>query len=183
MIFTETALAGAYFIDLQKHTDERGFFARSWCQQEFAAQGLAPCMVQGNVSYNLHTGTLRGLHYQTPPHSEVKVVRCTRGALYDVIVDLRPASATYKQWIGVELTADNYRMIYVPEGFAHGFLTLTDGTEATYLVSAFYTPGAERGLRYDDPAFTISWPLAVRVISEKDRLWPSFSEAGERIVA
>lgn len=174
MIFTETKLPGAYLIELQKRTDERGFFARTWCQQEFADHGLATCMVQGNLSYNKQVGTLRGLHYQMAPHGEVKVVRCSRGALYDVIVDLRPASPTYKEWIGVELTADNYRMLYVPEGFAHGFITLAPDTEATYQVSQFYTPGAEQGLCYGDPAFAIQWPAPVQVISEKDKHWADF---------
>jgi len=174
VIFTETKLPGAYLLELQKREDERGFFARTWCQQEFADHGLATDMVQGNVSYNRLPGTLRGLHYQAAPYREVKLVRCTRGALYDVIVDLRSASPTYKQWIGVELTGDNYRMLYVPEGFAHGFITLAPDTEATYQVSQFYTPGAEQGLRYDDPAFAIDWPAAVQVISAKDKQWADF---------
>ena len=174
MIFTETKLPGAYLLELQKREDERGFFARTWCQQEFANHDLVTDMVQGNVSYNRQAGTLRGLHYQAAPYREVKLVRCTRGALYDVIVDLRPTSPTYKAWIGVELTSDNYRMLYVPEGFAHGFITLAPDTEATYQVSQFYTPGAERGLRYDDPAFAIDWPAAVQVISAKDKQWADF---------
>jgi dTDP-4-dehydrorhamnose 3,5-epimerase len=174
MIFTETKLPGSYVLELQKLEDERGFFARSWCQQEFQAAGLVPCVVQANVSYNHKKGTLRGMHYQQPPHSETKLVRCTRGALYDVIVDVRPASPTFRQWVGVELTADNYKMLYVPEGFAHGFITLTDETEATYQVSQFYTPGAERGLRYNDPTFAIEWPLPVAVISKKDKNWGDF---------
>lgn len=176
MFFTETKLPGAYLLALQKREDERGFFARSWCQQEFADHDLVTCMVQGNVSYNRQAGTLRGLHYQVAPYGEVKVVRCTRGALYDVIVDLRVASPTYKEWLGVELTADNYQMLYVPAGFAHGFITLAPETEATYQVSQFYTPGAERGLRYDDPAFAIEWPTPVQVISDKDQSWPNFVE-------
>lgn len=176
MIFTETKLPGAYLLQLQKREDERGFFARSWCQQEFADHDLATCMVQGNVSYNKQAGTLRGLHYQAAPYGEVKLVRCTRGALYDVIVDLRAASPTYQQWLGVALTADNYQMLYVPAGFAHGFITLVPDTEATYQVSQVYTPGAERGLRYDDPTFAIAWPTPVQVISEKDKSWPNFGE-------
>jgi dTDP-4-dehydrorhamnose 3,5-epimerase len=175
MIFTETKLAGSYLLELEKMEDSRGFFARSWCQQEFEAHGLVPCVVQANVSYNIKKGTLRGLHYQAMPHAETKLVRCTRGALYDVIVDVRPDSPTYKQWFGVELTANNYKMLYVAEGFAHGFVTLTDDTEATYQVSHFYTPGAERGLRYNDPAFAIEWPLPVAVISKKDKNWGDFS--------
>lgn len=174
MIFTETKLPGAYLLALEKREDERGFFARTWCQQEFADHGLVTCMVQGNVSYNRQAGTLRGMHYQMAPYGEVKVVRCTRGALYDVIVDLRVASPTYKEWLGVELTADNYQMLYVPAGCAHGFITLAPDTEATYQVSQFYTPGAEGGLRYDDPAFAIEWPTPVQVISAKDKSWPNF---------
>jgi dTDP-4-dehydrorhamnose 3,5-epimerase len=182
MIFTKTELEGSYLLELKKFEDERGFFARSWCQKEFETHGLAPCVVQANVSYNRKKGTLRGLHYQAAPYSETKLVRCTRGALYDVIVDLRPTSPTYKQWIGVELTADNYKMLYVPQGFAHGFITLTDDTEATYQVSEFYTPGAERGLRYNDPAFAIEWPESVVVISEKDNSWENFSGETENAV-
>lgn len=174
MIFTETKLKGAYIVDLEKREDERGFFARGWCQNEFEAHGLAPRVVQANISYNKKRGTLRGMHYQIAPYEETKLVRCTRGALYDVIVDLRPTSPSYKQWFGVELTADNYKMLYVPEGFAHGFITLQDETEATYQVSQFYTPGSERGLRYNDPAFGIEWPAEVQVISEKDKSWPDY---------
>ena len=174
MIFKETKLDGAYIIELNKLKDERGFFARSWCQKEFEDQGLESRIVQSNVSFNKNKGTLRGMHYQQAPHGETKLIRCTRGALYDVIVDLRPASPTYKQWIGIELTADNYRMLYVPRDFAHGFQTLEDGTEATYHVSEFYTPGAEKGLRWNDPAFQIAWPIEVSVISSKDASWPDF---------
>jgi dTDP-4-dehydrorhamnose 3,5-epimerase len=182
MIFTETELPGSYIIEPQKFEDERGFFARGWCQHEFEEHGLVACIVQANISYNCKRGTLRGMHYQVAPHSETKLIRCTRGALYDVIVDLRPASSTYRQWIGVELSEDNYKMLYVPEGFAHGFITLADNTEATYQVSAFYTPGAERGLRYDDPAFAIAWPLPVAVISKKDKNWSDFvTEEPQRI--
>ncbi|MGH7930054.1 MAG: dTDP-4-dehydrorhamnose 3,5-epimerase family protein, partial [Candidatus Binatia bacterium] len=133
--------------------------------------------VQANLSFNWKNGTLRGLHYQVAPHEESKLVRCTRGALYDVIVDLRPQSPTYLRWLGVELTADNHRMLYVPEGFAHGYQTLVDATEAFYQVSAFYAPGAERGARYDDPAFGIEWPAEVIVISDKDAGWPDYSSA------
>lgn len=176
MIFTETRLKGSYIIEPEKREDERGFFARSWCQREFEQHGLVPCVVQANISYNRKQGTLRGMHYQMAPHAETKLVRCTRGALYDVIVDVRPDSPTYKQWIGVELTADNYKMLYVPEGFAHGFVTLADETEATYQVTQFYTPGAERGLRYNDPTFAIEWPVEVAVISGKDASWQDFSE-------
>lgn len=174
MIFTEGALRGPYVIDLEKHQDHRGFFARAFCQREFAEHGLAEDMVQTNVSFSARRGTLRGMHYQRPPHEEAKLIRCTRGALYDVIVDVRPDSDTYGEWMGVELSADTHRMFYVPEGFAHGFLTLEDDTEVVYQVSAFYTPGAEQGLRHDDPALGIEWPAPVQVISEKDLSWPPF---------
>jgi len=174
MIFTETKLKGAYIIELQKIEDARGFFARGWCQNEFEAHGLVPRIVQANVSHNKKRGTLRGMHYQVAPYAETKLIRCTRGALYDVIVDLRPDSETYKQWIGVELTADNYKMLYVPEGFAHGFITLEDDTDAFYQVSQFYTPGAERGARYNDPSFNIEWPVEIQVISDKDKNWPDY---------
>lgn len=174
MIFNPTKLAGACLIDLEKRSDDRGFFARTWCRKEFSAQGLVEEFVQANVSYNRRKGTLRGMHYQLAPHEEVKLVRCTRGSIYDAIVDVRPDSPTYLQWIGVELTAANYRMLYVPAGFAHGFQTLEDDTEVVYQVSAFYTPQAERGARCNDPAFGIRWPLPVAVISEKDRTWPDF---------
>lgn len=175
MIFTETRLPGAYVIEPQLLQDERGFFARSWCQREFEAHGLTSKVVQANLSYNRRKGTLRGMHYQLAPHEEAKLVRCTRGAILDVIVDVRPASSTAGQWIGVELTAENHRMLYVPEGFAHGFQTLADDTEVTYQVTEFYTPGAERGIRYDDPALAIEWPLEVTMISEKDRNWPAYA--------
>jgi dTDP-4-dehydrorhamnose 3,5-epimerase len=175
MRFTETELAGAFVIDLERREDDRGFFARAWCEEEFAAQGLDTRVSQCNVSFNERRGTLRGLHYQVPPHAEVKIIRCTSGAVYDVIVDLRPESQTYTRWIGVELTADNRRMLYVPEGFAHGYVTLEDETETYYQVSAPYAPEAERGARWDDPAFGIEWPEAEQlVISEKDRNWPDF---------
>lgn len=174
MIFTELPLPGAYVIAPEPIGDARGFFARMLCTEEMAAHGLDMNIVQMNVSYSAERGTLRGLHYQAAPHAENKMVRCVRGALYDVLVDLRPESPTYRQWAGVELTADNRRMAYVPEGFAHGFLTLTDDCEVMYPVTAGYAPEAERGLRYDDPAFGIDWPAPVRVLSEKDRSWPAF---------
>jgi dTDP-4-dehydrorhamnose 3,5-epimerase len=178
MIFTETELPGAYTIDIDPREDERGFFARAWCAEEFAQYDLVTRVAQSNVSYNARRGTLRGMHYQVPPHAEVKIVRCTRGAIYDVIVDLRPESSTHRRWIGVELSADNRRMLYVPEGFAHGFQTLEDDTEAFYQVSEFYAPGAERGLRWNDPALGIEWPLPDDpIVSEKDRTWPDFEEA------
>jgi len=175
MLFTETKLKGAYIIDIEKLEDTRGFFARGWCQKEFEAYGLMTHVVQANISFNKQRGTLRGMHYQVAPHAEAKVMRCTRGAIYDVIIDLRPDSPTYKQWMGVELTGDNYSMLYVPEGFAHGFQTLEDNTEVIYQVSEFYTPGAERGVRYDDPTFGITWPQAVRVISDKDKSWLDYA--------
>jgi dTDP-4-dehydrorhamnose 3,5-epimerase len=172
MIFTETKLAGAYIIDVERLTDERGFFARSWCEDEFAAHGIYMSSVQGNVSSNPKHGTLRGMHYQNAPHSESKLVRCTRGAIYDVIIDLREESPTYGQWIGVELTADNYRMLFVPERFAHGFITLQDNTDVAYQMSAKYVPGAEGALRWNDPAIGIDWPLEPTLLSEKDRNYP-----------
>lgn len=175
MIFTETELKGAYIIDLERREDERGFFARTLCQQEFEAHGLVARIVQANTSYNKLRGTLRGMHYQRAPFAETKLVRAVRGAIYDVIVDLRPDSPTHMRWIGVELTADNRRALFVPEGFAHGFQTLEDDTDVTYQVSAFYTPGAEGGARYNDPTFDIQWPLPVSVISDKDATWPDFA--------
>jgi dTDP-4-dehydrorhamnose 3,5-epimerase len=174
MIFTETTLPGAYLIDMQPLEDARGFFARAWCQREFEARGLAARMVQANISFNHHKGTLRGMHYQLAPYSEVKIIRCIRGAIYDVIIDLRPDSPTYLQWLGVELTPDTHRMLYVPENFAHGFQTTADATEVSYQVSQFYTPAAEQGLCWNDPAVGIKWPLAVSVMSEKDQSWAPF---------
>jgi dTDP-4-dehydrorhamnose 3,5-epimerase len=179
MIFTETKLKGAYTIDIQRHEDHRGFFARGWCQREFEEHGLVPQVVQSNISYNIARGTLRGMHYQVEPYGETKLVRCTRGAVHDVIVDLRPDSPTYLQWLGVDLSAENYRMLFVPVGFAHGFQTLTDDVEVTYQVSQFYAPASERGARYNDPAFGIEWPLTVQVISDKDRSWPDFQPDAE----
>jgi dTDP-4-dehydrorhamnose 3,5-epimerase len=175
MYFEETRLPGAYIVDLDKREDQRGFFARAWCEREFGDHNLETRFVQGNVSYNRSAGTLRGLHYQVSPHEEVKLVRCISGAIYDVIVDLRPGSPTVGQWIGVELSAQNRRTLYVPRGLAHGFETLVDDAEVFYLVSEFYTPGAERGLRYDDPALGITWPLPISVMSEKDAAWPRFA--------
>ena len=176
MKFTETKLKGAYIIDLNKLEDDRGFFARAWCQKEFEEHGLNGRLSQANMSYNKRKGTLRGLHYQIAPYQEAKMVRCVRGALYDVIVDLRKDSPTYKQWIGVELTQDNHRMLYVPEDFGHAFITLVDDTVAFYQVSEFYTPGAERGLRWNDPALGIDWPMEPAVVSEKDANWPDFAD-------
>jgi dTDP-4-dehydrorhamnose 3,5-epimerase len=177
MRFTQTKLHGAYILDLETRPDDRGFFARAFCQKEFAQHGLKPLVAQCNTAYNHRKGTLRGLHYQLPPAAETKLVRCTRGAVYDVIVDLRPASPTYLEWVGVHLSEGNRRQIYVPELFAHGYLTLTDGAEVVYQVGEFYTPGAERGIRYDDPSLAIRWPIPVEVISEKDAAWPDYVPA------
>lgn len=172
MIFTETKLPGAYTISVERLEDERGFFARGFCINEFNGYGLNGHIVQANISYNRKRGTLRGLHMQKAPFEEVKIVRCTRGAVYDVIVDMRRQSPTFKQWIGVELTADNYQMLYVPEGFAHSYITLEDNTEVLYNVTQFYHPGSETGFRWDDPAFDITWPVEPVIISERDRSHP-----------
>ena len=177
MLFSETPLSNAFVIDLEQKPDSRGFFARSFCAAEFEAHGLKPVVAQCNLSFNHRRGTLRGMHYQVPPAAEAKLVRCTRGAIYDVIVDLRPESPTYLRWESVELRAGEHRMLYVPERFGQGFITLEDETEVTYQVSAPYTPEAGDGIRYDDPALGIEWPLDVRVISEKDRSWPPFDPA------
>lgn len=174
MLFTETKLKGAFIIDLELRGDDRGAFARTFCANEFEQHGLKPTVAQCNLSFNHKAGTLRGMHYQVPPAAETKLVRCTKGAIYDVIIDLRPDSPTYGQHIGVELTADNRRALYVPEMFAHGYQALTDGAEVVYQVGEFYTPGYERGIRYDDPAFGIEWPMPITVISEKDAAWSRF---------
>lgn len=174
MIFTEAPIPGAYVIDPERLEDERGFFARTWCQREFKAHGLNPGLAQCNISYNRRKGTLRGMHYQAVPHAEARLVRCTSGAIYDVIVDLRPDSVTFKRWFPVELTADNRRMLYIPEGLAHGFLTSRDDTEVFYQMSEFYTPGSARGVRWNDPAFGIEWPQEIQVIAERDRNYPDF---------
>lgn len=174
MIFTKLKLNNAYLIELEKHEDERGFFARSWCQKEFKKNGLVDDIVQANISFNIKKGTMRGLHYQITPHAETKLVRCTRGAIYDVIIDLDSSSNTYRQWMGIELTQENYKLLYVPRGFAHGFQTLENDTEITYLTSEFYAPQAERGIRYNDPFFDIKWPLPLTEISEKDGKWPNY---------
>jgi dTDP-4-dehydrorhamnose 3,5-epimerase len=172
VIFTETELRGAFVIELERLEDERGFFARSWCQQEFEAHGLNPKVVQCNISFNRNHGTVRGMHYQEAPYEEARLVRCTSGAIYDVIVDLRPGSSAYLRHVAVSLTAENRKMLYVPEGFAHGFQTLADNTEVLYQMSEFYNPNAARGVRWNDPALGIRWPEPVRVISEKDRSYP-----------
>jgi dTDP-4-dehydrorhamnose 3,5-epimerase len=175
MKFNPTPLEGAYTIEIEKRGDDRGFFARFFCENEFREAGLETRFVQINNSLTGLKGTLRGLHYQLPPNAEVKVVRCIRGELWDVILDLRAGSPTFGKWFGAELTAENRRMMYVPRGFAHGFVTLTDDTEALYLVSAFYGPEEERGVRYNDPAHGIEWPVEPREISDKDRNWPDLN--------
>jgi dTDP-4-dehydrorhamnose 3,5-epimerase len=176
MIFTETKLKGAYIIDIEPRTDARGFFARAFCQKEFEAHGLKPIIAQANVAFNHKKGTLRGMHFQFPPAAETKVVRCTRGAILDIIVDLRPQSTTYLQHISVELTADNHRALFVPERFAHGYQVLEDITETSYQVGEFYSPGAESGLLYSDPRLDLRWPLPVSVISDKDAKWRLLEE-------
>src|SRR3989344_8804848 len=173
--FAPTELAGVYIIDVEPILDERGFFARSWCRREFEKRGLNPDIAQCNISFNKKCGTLRGMHYQTKPHEETKVVRCTSGAIYDVIVDLRPESSMFRKWIAVELSAENRRMLYVPPGFAHGFQSLVDDTEVFYQISTFYHPESARGARWNDPAFGIEWPVMERVISDKDRQYPDFA--------
>jgi dTDP-4-dehydrorhamnose 3,5-epimerase len=174
MIFTETKLKGAFVIELEKLIDERGFFARTYCFREFEAHGLNPRVVQCNMSYNLKKGTLRGMHYQVPPFEEAKLVRCTRGAIHDIIVDIRPDSPTFKDYCSLQLTADNKLALYIPEGFAHGFLTIEDNTEIFYQMSEFYSPESARGFRWNDPAFAIPWPASIEVISERDRTYPDF---------
>jgi dTDP-4-dehydrorhamnose 3,5-epimerase len=175
MTFQETKLRGVFEIGFEPCYDDRGFFARSWCQKEFESHGLNPSVVQCNVSFNTHKGTLRGMHYQDKPYSEAKLVRCTRGSIYDVVIDLRPQSPTFKNWIGVILSDEQRNMFYVPEGCAHGFLTLGDNTEVFYQMSEFYRPELSRGVRYDDPAFQIVWPEKIDVISERDRTHPNFA--------
>jgi len=178
MIFTKTALPGATIVDMERREDARGYFGRTYCEREFAAHGLPTRMVQTNMSLTRRAGSLRGMHYQLAPHAEDKLVRCVQGAIWDAIVDIRPESPTYCQWIGVELSEANGRMLLVPQGFAHGFVTLTDDAAVTYQVSAFYTPQSERGARHDDPAFAIDWPVPVLDMSDKDRSWPAFAAQG-----
>jgi dTDP-4-dehydrorhamnose 3,5-epimerase len=175
MIFQDIKLRGAVEINLELKPDERGFFARTWCQEEFEKSGLNPRLVQCSVSFNSRKGTLRGIHYQAAPYAEAKLVRCTRGAVYDVVIDLRPESPTFKKWVAVVLAAEKRNMVYVPEGCAHGFLTLEDECEIFYQMSEFYHPEAARGVRWDDPAFQITWPEKVEVISERDRTYPDFA--------
>jgi dTDP-4-dehydrorhamnose 3,5-epimerase len=176
MIFTETRLKGAFIIDLERREDERGFFARTFCQNEFSACGLKPVIAQTNIASNLRKGTLRGLHFQYPPKAETKLVRCTRGAILDIIVDLRPESRTFLDHIAVELNHDNMTALYVPERFAHGYQALHDGSDTSYQVGEFYAPSAEGGLRYDDPELDLRWPLPVSVISPKDQAFRPFRE-------
>jgi dTDP-4-dehydrorhamnose 3,5-epimerase len=175
MIFTETKLTGAFMIDIEPHEDERGFFARSWCEDEFAQHGLNPRLVQCNLSFNKQRGTLRGMHFQVAPFAEAKLVRCTMGAIYDVIIDLRSDSTTFRQWISVELTAENRSAVYIPEGFAHGFQTLVDNTEVFYQMSEFYHPESARGVQWDDPAFGAAWAISHPILSKKDSAYPSFA--------
>lgn len=174
MIFTETEISGSYLIDVKRIGDDRGFFGRLWCEREMEEMGLVSSIKQSNIGVSPLKGTLRGLHYQTAPHQEVKIIRCPRGAIYDVIVDLRPDSPTFKKWFAVELTAENSRMIYVPEGCATGYQTLVDDTEIYYHTSEFYHPESATGVRHDDPAFGIEWPLPIAAISDNDKNWKNF---------
>jgi dTDP-4-dehydrorhamnose 3,5-epimerase len=174
MTLHETKIAGVFEIRLEPKLDERGFFARSWCQKEFESHGLNPKLVQCNISFSTRKGTLRGMHYQVAPYPEVKVVRCTRGSIYDVVVDLRPQSRTFKGWISAVLTAANRNAIYVPEGCAHGFLTLEDQSEVFYQMSEIHNLESARGVRWNDPVFQIAWPVRIEVISERDRTYPNF---------
>jgi len=175
MLFTQLEISGAWLIELEPVGDTRGSFARTFCAREFAALGLVANFPQHSRSRNKTKGTLRGMHFQEAPHSETKLVSCTRGSIYDVCLDLRPASPTYLQWRGIELSAENGRQYYLPEGCAHGFQTLSDDAEIFYLISAFYEPASGRGFRYDDPAFGITWPLPITTMSDKDRAWPDFA--------
>jgi dTDP-4-dehydrorhamnose 3,5-epimerase len=175
MIFTETDLKGAYIIDLNKIEDDRGYFGRTFCKNEFEKMGLETNIAQANMSFNHKKGTLRGMHYQVSPYEETKLVKCTSGAIFDIIVDLRKDSPTYLKWTGVELSQANDRMLYVPRDFAHGFITLTDDTAIQYLVSEFYAPGSEKGIKWDDPKFNIKWPIDIAVISDKDNSHPYFN--------
>ena len=174
MIFTETGLKGAWIIDLQRIDDERGFFARSFCREDFSARGLKADVAQCNISYNKLKGTLRGMHYQQKPKEEAKLVRCTRGKIFDVIIDLRPSSSTYCRWKGVELSEESCRALYIPEGFAHGFQTLEDNSEVYYQMYEFFAPECANGTRWDDPTFCIRWPLANPIISTKDRSYSDY---------
>jgi dTDP-4-dehydrorhamnose 3,5-epimerase len=181
VIFTETKLKGAFIIDLERREDDRGFFARAFCHREFAEHGLKPVIAQGNLAFNKRRGTLRGMHFQYSPHAETKLVRATRGAILDIIVDLRPESPTYLQHVEVELTADNHRALYVPERFAHGYQALEDATETSYQVGEFYAPGSEGGLSPFDSRLGLKWPLPVSVISPKDSAWPLLDQVGDEV--
>jgi dTDP-4-dehydrorhamnose 3,5-epimerase len=181
MIFSETRLEGAYVIDLERREDARGFFARAFCQHEFEAHGLKPIIAQANVAHNRQKGTVRGMHFQIPPAAETKLVRCTRGAILDIIVDLRPESPTYLQHVAVELNEDNQLALYVPERFAHGYQVLCDKTDTSYQVGEFYSPPHERALRYDDPRLGLTWPLPMTVISDKDRDAPLLETWADRL--
>lgn len=179
MRFSPLAVSGARLVEAEPHVDDRGSFARAWCRREFAGAGLDVDFVQANVARSRAAGTLRGLHWQEEPHAEAKLVRCTRGAVYDVIADVRPGSPTFLEWSGVELEAGDGRQVFVPAGCAHGYQALREGTEIFYMVSAYYAPESERGIRWDDPAFEVEWPMAPTEVSDKDRSWPAF-EPGER---
>ena len=181
MFFTETKLKGAYIIDIERREDSRGFFARAFCQREYEDHGLKPIIAQANIAFNVRKGTLRGMHFQFPPKAETKFVRCTRGAILDIIVDLRPESSTYLQHIAVELTEDNHRGLYVPERFAHGYQVLRDNTETSYQVGEFYAPECESGLMYNDPRLGLNWSLPVAVISEKDQKFALLDQAESEI--
>lgn len=174
MLFRETQIAGVVEVLPEPKVDERGFFARTWCQGEFAARGLNPCLVQCNISLNARKGTLRGMHYQIGVHAEAKLIRCTQGSIYDVAIDLRAESPTFRKWHAAMLSAGNRKMLYVPEGCAHGFLTLDDESEVFYQMSQFYDPESGRGVRWNDPSFRIDWPAPVEVIAERDRTYPDF---------
>lgn len=174
MVFRQTELKGAYLIELEPIADERGFFARTFCRREFERHGLNPTVAQCSISCNRAKGTLRGMHYQAAPHGEVKLVRCLAGSIYDVIIDLRPDSATRGKWLAVELGTRHGSMLYIPEGFAHGFQTLEDDTQVLYQISEFYEPASARGVRWDDPAFAIDWPVGPRILSERDRSYPDY---------
>ena len=181
MRFVPTELPGAYLVELERREDERGYFARTWCREEFGSVGLATEIAQCSISRSALAGTLRGMHFQTAPHEEVKLVRCTRGAIFDVIIDLRPGSSTHASWLGIELDAQRGAALYVPKGFAHGFQTLVDDTEVLYMMSDPYVAEAASGVRWDDPAFEIEWPHAdVRTMSERDLSWPNYQAPGSR---
>ena len=181
MIFKDTKLSGVFVVELEALEDERGFFARSWCAREFEEHGLQTRFVQSNISFNKNKGTLRGMHYQAAPHPEVKLVRCTRGAIFDVVIDLRPDSPTFTQWISITLTADNHMSAYIPKGFAHGFQSLEDCSEVFYQMSEFFAPECARGVRWNDPAFGIKWPPGERTISKKDQGYPDFKSLEFRL--